>query len=169
VVVELFTFALVFWRQHLANFSKLPFAYLRRIEYLVVFFIALNKRKRRFYLKVVIAALVGVPSWFQPTLLGFPAFLTMNEEFAKVSPSGGNFALTSTLLVITPSRLFSLDFTDVNFWGIKDGGLGIIVIIYKQWLHFIAFNGFSSFFFGLFMCCWFMVQRKRKWIIQLSS
>lgn len=65
--------------------------YLRRIEYLSVFFLAFSaiKTKRQLYgvIAVITLTLVAVVLYgFGQRYLGFNAYLTMNEEFAKGTP-----------------------------------------------------------------------------------
>lgn len=86
-------FALIFLREQMIDFFPhlAVLHYLRRIEYLIVFFIAATSIKNlktvRKYLLVVALTLLGVCLYgFGQKFLGFPAFLTMNEEFAKGLP-----------------------------------------------------------------------------------
>jgi hypothetical protein len=67
------------------------FHYLRRIEYMVIFLVTLstvnNLRVVEKYLKIIAITLLLVCMYgFGQKFLGFPAFLTMNEEFAKGIP-----------------------------------------------------------------------------------
>ena len=86
-------FSLVFLRSHLANFfpQVAVFHFLRRLEYMVLFFVAASTvkdiKKTKKYFLVIGLALLGVCFYgFGQKYLGFPAFLTMNEEFAKGIP-----------------------------------------------------------------------------------
>ena len=86
-------FCFLFLRTHLANFfpTVAVLHYLRRIEYLIVFFIVFSTIKNtnivKKYLLIMGAVLALVCFYgFGQRLLGFPAFLTMNEEFAKGQP-----------------------------------------------------------------------------------
>ncbi|HUS51886.1 MAG TPA: hypothetical protein VMX77_00285, partial [Candidatus Bathyarchaeia archaeon] len=86
-------FSLLFLKNKLANFfPHLAILHLlRRIEYMIVFFIAAStikdtSRVKR-YLIAAAVALAGVCLYgFGQKFLGLPAFLTMNEEFAKGIP-----------------------------------------------------------------------------------
>ena len=103
--------------------------YIRRIEYIMLFFIAFDAvAKREGALKWVIAVvgftvlgifIYGIGQKF----LGFPAYLTMNEEFAKgiplrlpptariASTFGGHYDLAAYLVLVIPilgSLVFSL-------------------------------------------------------------
>ena len=67
------------------------FHYLRRIEYMVLFLVTLstvrNLKVVERYLKIIGVTLLLVCIYgFGQKFLGFPAFLTMNEEFAKGIP-----------------------------------------------------------------------------------
>src|SRR5690606_17703163 len=66
-------------------------SYLRHIEYMVLFFIAFAAMRDKRSLKIIIAILVAtllaiVAYGFGQKYLGFPAYLTGNEEFAKGIP-----------------------------------------------------------------------------------
>ena len=86
-------FSLLFLRVHLANFfpKVAVFHFFRRIEYMILFFVAAStvkdvKRVKKYFL-VMALALLGVCLYgFGQKYLGLPAFLTMNEEFAKGIP-----------------------------------------------------------------------------------
>ncbi|MFH1833042.1 MAG: hypothetical protein ABH816_02635 [Candidatus Levyibacteriota bacterium] len=103
-----------------AVFPNVAFlSYLRRIEYVGLFFVAYSGIKdKRFILHVVVAltltlvlvSLYGIGQKY----LGFPAFLTMNEEFAKGVPIqlsqlsrvsstfAGHYDLAAYLVLIIP-------------------------------------------------------------------
>ncbi len=91
----------------------------RHIEYLSMFFIAYQGMKDKSYLKVVIAVLVatllGIIAYgFGQRYLGFPAYLTSNEEYAKGIPItlsqlsripstfAGQYDLAAYLVLIVP-------------------------------------------------------------------
>ncbi len=99
-------FSVIFIGPHLANFFPKIAAleYLRRIEYMILFFIAISTVKSEkdilFYLKVIFATVTGVvlygfgqrwyvllwhqfPKFFEKYPFCFPSFQTGNEEFAK--------------------------------------------------------------------------------------
>lgn len=78
---------------HLPNFfPHLAFLhYLRRIEYMILFFVVFSTIKTplqvKRYLFIIVLALVGVVLYgVGQKFFGLPAFLTMNEEFAKGIP-----------------------------------------------------------------------------------
>ena len=66
-------------------------AYIRHIEYISLFFVAYSAMRDKAFLKYTIAVLtltlVAVSLYaIGHKFLGFPAYLTMNEEFAKGIP-----------------------------------------------------------------------------------
>jgi len=93
--------------------------YARRIEYISVFFLAFEAFRRKPKLWGIIAVLSGTYLMvllygFGQKFLGFPAFLTMNEEFAKGVPLrlpstaripstfGGHYDLGAFLVFVIP-------------------------------------------------------------------
>jgi len=123
-------FALVFLRSQMTNF--VPHLgllhYFRRIEYLVVFLVAASTIKDlgrvKHYLLIAGVALALVCLYgFGQKFFGWPAFLTMNEEFAKgiplrlpptarmASTFAGHYDLAAYLVLMIPlfaSLLFGL-------------------------------------------------------------
>lgn len=114
-------FSLIFLASSLPNFfpNVAVLHYLRRVEYMVVFFIAFNTIKSlsdvKHYLVIIAIAVFGVVVYgFGQHFLGFPAFLTMNEEFAKgiplrlpsdarvASTFGGHYDLAAWLILMIP-------------------------------------------------------------------
>lgn len=94
-------------------------SFLRHIEYLSVFFIAYSGMRDKSFLKIVIGILTAtllivIFYGFGQRFLGFPAFLTMNEEFAKGIPIqlselsrvpstfAGHYDLAAYLVLIIP-------------------------------------------------------------------
>lgn len=94
-------------------------SFLRRIEYMSLFFVAFVGMKDKNFLKYVIAVLVGtllsvVAYGLGQKYLDFPAYLTMNEEFAKGIPIrlsqlsrvpstfGGHYDLAAYLVLVLP-------------------------------------------------------------------
>ena len=107
------------------------FSFLRRIEYLSLFFIAFAAMKDKRHIYYVIATLVVVlllvvGYGIGQKVFGFPAYLTMNEEFAKGIPIqlsqlsrvpstfAGHYDLAAYLVLIIPI-LISLMFGFKNF------------------------------------------------------
>lgn len=120
------------------------FNLLRHIEYLSLFFIAFQGMKEKRFLPVVITVLVttvvGVVLYgFGQKYLEFPAYLTMNEEFAKGIPIqlsalsripstfGGHYDLAAYLVLMIPllvslafgfkNRLIKLFLLGTSFFG----------------------------------------------------
>ncbi len=143
-------FALLFIFPHLANvFPNVAiFNYLRRIEYLILLPVAFSTIKRKEdiykYIMCMGIALFGVILYgLGQKFIGFPAFLTMNEEFAKgvplylpagariTSTFGGHYDLAA-YLVISIALLSSLIF------GVKNI-LGKIILILLWTLALILF------------------------------
>jgi hypothetical protein len=135
----------------LANvFPNVAFlTYLRHIEYMSLFFVAYYGIKDKRLIPVVTAVLVltllAVTVYgFGQRYLGFPAFLTMNEQFAKGVPIqlsaldripstfAGQYDLAAYLVLILPIVL-SMAFAFKN-WLVKIGllitsGLGFVLLL----------------------------------------
>lgn len=161
-------------------FSNVAFlSYLRRIEYMFLFFIAFSSIKSKksveyvaIALPVILLLIVGYG--FGQKFLHFPAFLTMNEEFAKGVPIqlsslsrvpstfAGHYDLAAYLVLVIP-LLVSLAF-------------GIKSIIFKIFLFITASLGFVllfmtvsrvSFFVLLLSLLMLLILQKKK-IITIS-
>ncbi len=121
----------------------------RHIEYMSVFFIAFaaikTKKQLNIVLATVVGTLVGVIFYgFGQKYLGFPAYLTMNEEFAKGVPLklselsrvpstfAGHYDLAAYLVFVIPI-LISL------FFGVKNWIIKIVLLV-------ISFLGFILLF-----------------------
>lgn len=102
-------FSLIFIGPHLANFypKVAALSYFRRIEYMILFFVAMSTirsiKDLRDYLVILAIALIGIclygfgqryylyfwhlfPSFFEKYPFCFPSYQTGNEEFAKGIP-----------------------------------------------------------------------------------
>ncbi|MBI4999453.1 O-antigen ligase family protein [Candidatus Gottesmanbacteria bacterium] len=86
-------FSLIFLARSIPNFFPhlAILHWLRRIEYMIIFFVAFSTIKSikdiYHYLIVLAITVMGVILYgFGQKIFGFPAFLTMNEEFAKGIP-----------------------------------------------------------------------------------
>jgi len=118
-------------------------SFLRHIEYMSLFFIAYagikDKRFLSYVITVVVGTLLAVSAYgFGQKYLGFPAFLTMNEEFAKGEPIrlsalsrvpstfAGHYDLAAYLVLVIPI-LASLIF-GVRNWLIRAFLAGTIVV-----------------------------------------
>lgn len=161
-----------------AVFSNVAFlSYLRRIEYIFLFFIAfsaIRDKKNIHYvvatLSIVLLFIVGYG--FGQKFLGFPAFLTMNEEFAKGVPIqlsdlsrvpstfAGHYDLAAYLVLLIPLL------TSVAF-GVKN-------IFAKVWLLGTALLGIAllsltvsrvSFFVLILSLLLLLILQKKKWIV----
>ena len=102
--------------------------FIRRLEYMSLFFVAYEAFKNKPLMKPLLWTLIGsyvliILYGFGQKFLGFPAFLTMNEEFAKGVPLklpptarfpstfGGHYDLAAYLILVIPiigSLLFSV-------------------------------------------------------------
>lgn len=152
-------------------------AYLRHIEYMSLFFVAYSgmrdKRFLQFVIVTLVATLVAVSIYgIGQKYLGFPAYLTMNEEFAKGIPIqlssfsrvpstfAGHYDLAAYLVLII-SILASL-FFGFKSWLIK---IGLVVAVSLGGiLLFWTVSRVS--FFVLFVALFFVLLfQKRKLII----
>ena len=139
-------------------------SFLRRMEYMSLFFVAYSAVKDKRYLTTIVAVLVctllavsiyGIGQKY----LGFPAFLTMNEEFAKGIPIrlsplsrisstfGGHYDLAAYLVLVLPilvSMIFGFRTLFVRGVLVFSALLGFIVL-------FMTVSRIS--FFALF-CRW---------------
>lgn len=134
-------FAIIFFRSLPNFFPSLVFLhFLRRIEYMILFFIVLasvisDRTAIKWYLTSAILGFLGVLLYgMGQKYFGFPAFLTMNEEFAKgiplflppgartTSTFAGHYDLAAYLMfliVILGSIFFGLrKAKEKIFWGI---------------------------------------------------
>lgn len=149
-------------------------AYLRHIEYLSVFFVAYSATKNKKFVlasiwTVVITLLLVTLYGFGQKYLSFPAYLTMNEEYAKgipiiISPLNrisstfaGHYDLAAYLVLIIPI-LASL------FFGFKNLLLKAVIAVVSLLgvvLLFMTVSRVSFFvlFIALFFVLWF---QKRK-------
>ena len=172
-------FSLIFLRAHLANFFPhvAVLHYLRRIEYMVVFFIAASTIKEpgriKRYLIAAAVALVGVCLYgFGQKFLGFPAFLTMNEEFAKgvplylppaariTSTFAGHYDLAAYLVLII--ALFSS-----LIFGLKERLFKILLffLVFVSFLLLLLTASRISFAAYLVAISFMLYLQKKKWLI----
>ncbi|MDO8269284.1 MAG: O-antigen ligase family protein [Candidatus Levybacteria bacterium] len=155
-------------------------AYLRHIEYLSLFFVAYSAVKsKKFALAAVwtvVATLLGVVAYgFGQKYLSLPAYLTMNEEYAKgipiiISPLNrisstfaGHYDLAAYLVLVIPI-LVSL------FFGFKNIFLRLIVLISSLLGFALLFMTVSRVsFFVLFIALFFVfLFHKRKTFLMLA-
>lgn len=172
--------AVLFIFPHLSGvFPNLAFLnWLRRVEYLSLFFLAFSgMRKKNFVTPVVVTIALTMIAVFLYGLgqrfLGFPAFMTMNEEFAKgiplrLSPNdripstfAGHYDLAAYLTFLIPV-------------------MGSMIFAYKKWYAKIFFflTGVASLIlllmtasrtsyamYILSITLMLILQKQKKWII----
>jgi len=172
-------FSLVFLRAHLANFFPhvAVLHYLRRIEYLIVFFIAASSIKNlervKTYLVVIALALVGVCFYgLGQKFLGFPAFLTMNEEFAKGIPFylpptarisstfAGHYDLAAYLVLII--ALFGSLIFGLKKWLSR---ILLFILIFTSFIMLLLTASRISFLAYLLAISFVLYLQKKKWLI----
>ncbi|MDO8658571.1 MAG: O-antigen ligase family protein [Candidatus Levybacteria bacterium] len=157
-------------------------SYLRRIEYVSLFFISYSgiKDKRSIpYITIVLAitlilvAVYGIGQKF----FGFPAYLTMNEEFAKGIPIrlsslsrvsstfGGHYDLAAYLVLIIPliaSMIFGFKNWFIKFFLFISACLGFVVL-------FMTVSRISFFVLFLSLIAMLFFHKKRLAIIAVIS
>jgi hypothetical protein len=159
-------------------FSNVAFlSFMRRIEYLSLFFVAyagIKNKKSIYYVAItlVVTLLLVIFYGFGQKYLGFPAFLTMNEEFAKGVPIrlsdlsrvpstfAGQYDLAAYLVLIIPV-IVSLAF------GFKNIITKIILFITASLGFALLFMTVSriSFFALLFSLLLLLILMRKKLII----
>ena len=135
----------------LANvFANVAFlSYIRHIEYLSLFFIAFTGMRDKQFLKyaiaiLVVTLLVVIGYGMGQKYFGFPAYLTMNEEFAKglaiqLSPLsrvpstfGGHYDLAAYLVLVIPivaSLLFGFRNIFIRLFFLGTIAFGFVLLI----------------------------------------
>lgn len=164
-------------------FSNVSFlSYLRRIEYILLFFVGYcgikDKRFSNYIVGTLAFTLLGVIGYgFGQKFLNFPAFLTMNEEFAKGAPIqlsdlsrvpstfGGHYDLAAYLVLIVP-LLTSMIFGFKN-WFMKiflacTAALGFILL-------FMTVSRVSFFVLLFSMAMVLILQKKRMFIFSFLA
>jgi len=172
-------YAIFVLRPHLANFfpNVAVLHYLRRIEYMILFFIAASTIKDlrivKKYIFFIALTFFGVCLYgFGQKFLGFPAFLTMNEEFAKGIP-----------LYLPPTARMTSTFAGhydlAAYLVLMIAFFGSLIFGFKNWLvkiliFFLAFLGFIlllftasriSFAVYLMAISFMLFLQKKKWLI----
>lgn len=126
------------------------FSYIRRIEYMSVFFISYWGIRDKKHVAIALYALIGTvisicAYGLGQRYLGFPAFLTMNEEFAKGIPLtlsalsrvpstfGGHYDLAAYLVLVLPI-LLSMMFGGITRLRIPVVGAVFFVGVYVLFL-----------------------------------
>lgn len=147
---------------------------IRHIEYLSLFFIAFHGIKDKRFLSVVSATLVltllGVIFYgFGQRYLGFPAYLTMNEEFAKGIPIqlsamsripstfGGQYDLAAYLVLIIPiivSLIFGFKNLLVKLILLATSVLGLVLLVMT-----VSRVSLAALFLGIFIVLFFLKRK----------
>jgi hypothetical protein len=172
-------FSLIFLRAQLVNFFPhlALLHYFRRIEYIIVFFVAASTIKDiervKKYLIVAAVALAGVCLYgLGQKFLGWPAFLTMNEEFAKgiplrlpptariTSTFAGHYDLAA-YLVLMIGLFGSLIF------GLKKRlhQLGVFLLVLVSFILLLLTASRISFAVYLIVISLVLYLQKKKWLI----
>lgn len=158
------------------------FSFLRRVEYMSLFFIAFSGIKDKKFITYVavtltITLLLVVGYGFGQKYLGFPAFLTMNEEFAKGIPIqlsdlarvpstfAGQYDLAAYLVLIIPllvSLAFGFKNIIVKIVLLLTSGLGFILL-------FMTVSRISFFALLLSLLLLFILQKKKIIILSLLA
>lgn len=135
--------------------------YLRRIEYMILFFIALSAVRSvkdvYHYVWVFIVMLVGVTAYgFGQKFLGFPAFLTMNEEFAKGIPLylSSESRITSTFAGhydLGAFLVFALAFLGSLFFGLRKWWARVFVLLASFGAYFLLLFTASRISFAVYL------------------
>lgn len=148
-------------------------SYLRHVEYMSLFFLAYagmkDKRLLSFVISAIILTLIGVIAYgFGQKYLGFPAFLTMNEEFAKGMPIqlsqlsrvpstfAGHYDLAAYLVLVVPilvSLVFGFRNILIKLFLLGVSFLGLILL-------FMTVSRVS--FFVLFAALFFVLLFQKK-------
>lgn len=157
-------------------------SYLRRIEYVSLFFVAYSGMRDKRFIPYIVAVLAMtlfcvIGYGFGQKYLGFPAFLTMNEEFAKGIPLrlsslsrvsstfGGHYDLAAYLVLIIPllaSMIFG--FRD---WFIK--AFLLTTVFFGFTLLFMTVSRISFFVLLLSMIMMLILQKKKLAILAIIS
>lgn len=155
-------------------------SFLRRIEYVSLFFVAYSGIKDKRSIPYVVAVMTGtliliIAYGFGQKFYGFPAYLTMNEEFAKGIPIrlselsrvpstfAGHYDLAAYLVLVIPI-LTSMIFGFKN-WFVK---LPLLVTIsFGFVLLFMTVSRVSFFVLLISMILVFLFQKKRLIILFL--
>ncbi len=173
--------ALLFF-PNLANvFSNVAFlSYIRRIEYISLFFVAYTSIKDKRYLTYAIFSLLFillavVLYGFGQKYAGFPAYLTMNEQFAKGIPIrlsdlsripstfAGQYDLAAYLVLVIPI-LVSVAFAFKN-WLLKILFLGVAVLSFILMVMTVSRVSFVALVLSLVLLL--LIQRRRLIIVSL--
>lgn len=172
-------FAVFILRPHLPNFFPwVAFLhFLRRIEYMILFFIVFSTVKSvkdvRDYLAFFFIGVIGVLLYgFGQKFLRLPAFLTMNEEFSKgiplflprearaTSTFAGHYDLAAYLV-------FVLSLSTSLFFGFKKiwSKLALLIIIFGAYFLLLFTASRISFAVYLVAVSLVLLLQRKKWLI----
>jgi hypothetical protein len=152
-------------------------SFLRSIEYIFLFFVAYAGIKDKKYIYAVVAILVItllfiIGYGFGQRYLGFPAYLTMNEEFAKGVPMqlsqlsrisstfAGHYDLAGYLVLIIPivvSMIFGFKSWFIKILLLVTAFLSIIILFWT--VSRISFFALLAAFLIL------LIFQKKKWVM----
>lgn len=151
--------------------------YLRRIEYMILFFVVVASIRKledvKVYLTTIFLTLLAVVFYgFGQRFLGFPAFLTMNEEFSKgvplylpatariTSTFAGHYDLAAYLVILIALGA-SLIFTFRQWW-LKVLLAAITFLGFFLLLMTASRISFPAYLLAVSVVLWL---QKRKWLI----
>lgn len=153
------------------------FHYVRRIEYMILFFLAFEAFRKKQIISLLLwtlgtSYLAVILYGFGQKFLGFPAFMTMNEEFAKGVPLrlppnarfpstfAGHYDLAA-YLVLTIPVMGSLIFGFKKWW--QKTGFFLLTFLGLEMLLFTA----SRVSFGVYLVVMsvMLVWQKKPWYI----
>lgn len=162
-------------------FPQLVFLhYLRRIEYMIMFFLAVTGMRSLKYIRkflIVFAITVGIVSLYGlgQRYMRFPAFLTMNEEFAKgtplyLSPTSRITSLFAGHYDLAMYLAFATTIFASIFFAARNGITKLSILVLSGLATLVLFltqSRISLFALGagLFFVLWW--QNKKRWFLPL--
>lgn len=172
-------FSLVFLRTQIANFfpNVAILHYLRRIEYILPFFIAVSTIKSlrdvKHYVVIISLTLLGVVFYgFGQKYLGFPAFLTMNEEFSKGVPLylPPTARMTSTFAGhydLAAYLVFAITFLGSLIFGLRSkiGKFALFILVFLAYILLLFTASRVSFGVYLLAVSFMLYLQRKKWLI----
>ena len=172
-------FALLVLRKILPNIlpQLVVLHYLRRIEYIFVFFVAFStikglKQVKNYLLFFGLVVALVCFYGFGQKFLGFPAFLTMNEEFAKGAPLylGPQSRLTSTFAGhydLAAFLVFVIAIFGSLIFGVKKNlvKFGLFLLVLTSFLLLLFTSSRISFGAYLVGVVFMLFLQRKKWLI----
>lgn len=155
-------------------------SFIRHIEYMSLFFVAYSGMKNKKFLSVIIAVialtlLTVILYGFGQKYLGFNAYLTMNEEFAKGIPIqlsalsrvpstfAGHYDLAAYLVLVVPI-IFSI-FFGLKSWILKTGTLALVFLSFVLMFMTVSRVSFLVLFISLFFVILFQKKKLALFVI----